>query len=84
MDLKSFSKKDISKKIAFVPQPSTFPEDVTLWEFAQLGRHPYNSLFFSHKKDDEIKIGYALDSVGLSNLENKDIDELSGGQNKEH
>ena len=80
LDLKSFSKKDISKKIAFVPQLSTFPEDVTLWEFVQLGRHPYNSLFFSNKKDDEIKIRYALDSVGLSNLENKDIDELSGGQ----
>lgn len=80
LDLKSFSKKDISKKIAFVPQLSTFPEDVTLWEFVQLGRHPYNSLFFSNKKDDEVKIRYALDSVGLSNLENKDIDELSGGQ----
>ncbi len=80
LNLKSFSKKDISKKIAFVPQLSTFPEDVTLWEFVQLGRHPYNSLFFSNKKDDEEKIRSALDRVGLSNLENKYIDELSGGQ----
>ncbi|MGL5246471.1 MAG: ABC transporter ATP-binding protein [Mycoplasmoidaceae bacterium] len=80
VNLKSLSRKYISKKIAFVPQLSTFPEDVTVWEFVQLGRHPYNSLFFSNKKEDDIKIKYALESVGLSHLKNEYIDKLSGGQ----
>ncbi|MGL4617032.1 MAG: ABC transporter ATP-binding protein [Mycoplasmoidaceae bacterium] len=80
VNLKTLSRKHISKKIAFVPQLSTFPEDVTLWEFVQLGRHPYNSLFFSSKKEDDIKIKYALESVGLHHLKDNYIDKLSGGQ----
>ncbi|MGL5591175.1 MAG: ABC transporter ATP-binding protein [Mycoplasmoidaceae bacterium] len=80
VNLKTLSRKHISRKIAFVPQLSTFPEDVTLWEFVQLGRHPYNSLFFSSKKEDDIKIKHALESVGLYHLKNEYIDQLSGGQ----
>lgn len=80
IDLKLLSKKDIAKKIAFVPQLSTFPEDVTLWEFVELGRHPYNSLFFSNKKEDSIKIKSALESVNLYHLKDEYIEKLSGGQ----
>ncbi|MGL4647575.1 MAG: ABC transporter ATP-binding protein [Mycoplasmoidaceae bacterium] len=79
-NLKEYSKKELAKKISFVPQISTFADDITVWEFVLFGRHPYTSVFFSDKKEDEIKVTDALEKVGLLEFKDHNVAELSGGQ----
>ncbi len=79
-NIKEFSNKELAKKISFVPQMSSFPDDVTLWEFVSFGRHPYGNVFSSNKDEDKKIIKESIEKVDLTNFENNYISELSGGQ----
>ncbi len=75
-----YSRKELSKKIAFVPQtiPDDFPFTVT--ELVLMGRSPYLSMLgVEGEKDYEIA-GQAIAFTGVAHLAHRKITELSGGE----
>jgi iron complex transport system ATP-binding protein len=79
-DYGSLSHKDIAKLIAFVPQNthSIFPFSV--YEIVMMGRTPHlNYLGYESREDHDI-VQEALGRVGITDLMNKGINEVSGGE----
>ena len=78
--LSSYRRGDISRRIAMVPQESTFRFPFSVSEVVLMGRFPHLGLFpFERKEDLEI----ARQSMGLTgtlDLATRSIYELSGGE----
>lgn len=75
-----YKSKDFSKKIAYVPQITEFPDDITVYDFVSMGRYPHNSFFYSNEKKNKEIINLALEQVNLKNMSFNYLNELSGGQ----
>lgn len=80
-ELKSYERKDLAKKVAYMAQGSSIYFPYTVYEAVSLGRYPHLSGIFGRlsKKDEEI-ILESIESVGLMEVKDKLISELSGGQ----
>ncbi len=73
-------RREIAKKIAFVPE-SIFPEiSISVFEFILQGRYSYSNFWSKPSLDDE-KISYAaIKSIGIESISEKSITEISSGQ----
>lgn len=79
-NVNSYEKKDLAKKIAYVPQSSTLPFSYTVLEVVLMARISYQSIFSTYSnKDKEIAIE-ALKHLEIENLKEKVFSDLSGGQ----
>lgn len=76
----SYSRKEIAKRISFVPQRYYSVYPFSVYEIVAMGRTPYLNLLGFEKEDDVIKINNALELVGISHLKNKSINSISGGE----
>ncbi len=79
-DLLGIERKELAKKIAYVPQKnfSIFPFSV--YEIVMMGRTPYlNLMGFENAVDKQI-VAEALNLMQVNNLRHKGINELSGGE----
>lgn len=74
------SSKDFAKKVAFVPQMTSFPSDVTLYEFVAIGRYPHNNIYKKKYVNDDKFIMNAIKNVNLEEFKDKFVEDLSGGQ----
>lgn len=72
--------KEVAKKMAMLPQNTSAPEDLTIYELVKQGRYPYHSLLSSWKKQDEEIVQEALISMGLLEVKDEKLGKLSGGQ----
>lgn len=78
--LEEYKRREIARKIAYVPQKnfSIFPFSV--YEIVMMGRTPYlNTMGFESEADKEI-VKEALSTMQIENLMNKGINEISGGE----
>lgn len=80
-EISKFGRKDLAKNIALMSQVSSIHFPYTVYETVSLGRYSHLSGIFSKisKFDQEIIIK-SIESVGLLDLKDKLINELSGGQ----
>jgi iron complex transport system ATP-binding protein len=79
-ELKYLPKREISKRIAYVPQNPTFGFPFTVSEIIKMGRAPYLGRFeFENDKDNEIAF-QAMETVGLTHLQDRLVTEISGGE----
>ena len=80
-DTKSLKRKDLAIKIALMTQSSNILFPYSIYDTVALGRYAHLNGIFSklNKKDEEI-INNSLDKVGLLDIKDKLINELSGGQ----
>ncbi len=77
----NYSRKELSKKISYLPQTLNNNLNITVKDLISLGRSPYKKFWdFNLNKEDKNKIEEAIEIVELKNLKNKFITELSGGQ----
>ncbi len=79
-DYSEYELKELAKKIGFVSQSnySVFPFSV--YEIVMMGRTPYLGLLgFETEKDRKI-VDNVLETVGIADLKNKGINEVSGGE----
>ena len=77
-----YKPKNLALEISYVPQITNFPENTSIYDFVKMGRFPHsNALGFSTnpKKEQEI-INDALAKVGILDIKNEDINNVSGGQ----
>jgi len=78
--LSSYSRMELSREIAMVPQETHFHFAFTVMEVVLMGRFPYLGKFqFEGKRDMEIA-REALRATGSLDLANRSIHELSGGE----
>ena len=77
----NYSRKELSKKISYLPQKLNNNLNITVKDLITLGRSPYKKFWdFNLNNEDTNKIEEAIEIVELKNLKDKFITELSGGQ----
>ncbi len=79
-EIASFKQKELAKKISVLSQSNQSVFPFTVFEIVMMGRSPYFNIWgFENKNDIEI-VNNALDLVDLTNLKDKGINEISGGE----
>lgn len=78
--LARFSRRELARRMALVPQ--TFPEQFpfTAAETVRMGRAPHQGVLGIPDKADEAAVDAALDACGVSALRDRTLDRLSGGE----
>ncbi len=72
--------KELAKELAMLPQSSSAPEDLTIYDLVKQGRYPYHNLLsFWSKKDEEI-VMESIRKMGLIEEKDRTLENLSGGQ----
>ena len=79
-DYKFISRKDLAKKIAFVPQTFSTIFPFSVYEIVMMGRTPYLNFIGYETERDKKAVEDALQLVGISHLKNHGINEVSGGE----
>ena len=70
--------RDMAKKLAFLKQSNFVNVKITVRELVAFGRFPHSQGRL--KKDDQEAIDQAISYMGLEDLQDKYIDQISGGQ----
>lgn len=79
-DIKGFSPKELSKKVAYISQNTTINLDYTVLEFILFGRTCHLA-FGSAPKEKDYKIAKEnAEKLGITHLLSKDINKISGGE----
>ena len=81
--LKNLSRKNLSRLIAYLPQKLNNNLNITVKDLISLGRSPYKNFWdFNFNERDLNVIDDALEIMDLNELQDKFINELSGGQSQ--
>jgi iron complex transport system ATP-binding protein len=80
-ELASFPRKELAKKLAFLGQAAQVYFPYTVRETVALGRYAYGEGFFkSPSREDDDIISKTMQILEIENIQNRMIDEISGGQ----
>jgi iron complex transport system ATP-binding protein len=80
-DTGSFARKELAKKIALLGQTAQICFPYTVRETVSLGRYAYAQGFLKNlSRDDEAIIDDTIKKLDIGDIEDRMIDELSGGQ----
>lgn len=78
-DIKSYSTKDLAKKMSFLMQETQLSTPITVKELVAMGRYPHQKGRYLSDNDQE-KINWALSEMNIIHLKDREVDNLSGGQ----
>jgi iron complex transport system ATP-binding protein len=78
--MSSLSRRQLARKLAFLPQQPTAPDEMTVEQLVRQGRFAHVGLWRSYGPGDEEAIRWALESTGLSDFAERSLKELSGGE----
>ena len=81
-NIRGESRKNLAKKIAYLPQFDEFSLPLPVREILLSGRYPYTSLFKDYTRQDQILVSQTADQFGLKSFLDRDINTLSGGERK--
>lgn len=79
LDLLTLDKRELAKKIAFLPQNRPVPE-ITVKNLVLHGRFPYLSYPRRYRQEDHRIAAAAMRKMDVTDLADRDIATLSGGQ----
>ncbi|AXF85604.1 putative siderophore transport system ATP-binding protein YusV [Ephemeroptericola cinctiostellae] len=74
------SNQQMARQVSLLPQSANAPEGMTVGMLVRYGRYPYQGLFRSWSKTDDLAVRLSMDKLGVLEFENRRLDELSGGQ----
>lgn len=77
--LSTYSRLEMAKHIAYVPQMFDIPYAYTIEEVVKMGRYPYTHDQRTKGKDHEI-VAYALQKTQLFDMKDRLVNALSGGE----
>ena len=81
MEVCDLSRKDLARKVGLMSQITQIYFSYTIYETVALGRYAHSKgLFNSLTKEDKKIVLNSIEKVGLSDIKDKTINELSGGQ----
>jgi len=81
-ELKYWTKKEIAKKIAYLPQENLGFADISVFYFLLLSRYPYLSFLKEFKRDDFHNVEKIIKEFNLSYIKNRPLYKLSGGEKR--
>ncbi len=79
-NLDSYSKQDLARQLALVPQEFDTGFGFTVEEIVLMGRHPHIYRFSSPAEKDWIFVDQAMEAIGIQDLRDRYTNSLSGGQ----
>ena len=79
-DIEDYSKKELAKCIALVPQEFYINFPFTVKEIVLMGRHPYIPRFGSASADDIEVVDYTMRLMEIKDFQDRYVTELSGGE----
>jgi iron complex transport system ATP-binding protein len=80
VNINNIDRKEIAKKISYVPQSTQSVFPFSVYEIVLMGRTPYlNMMGFENQQDIDI-VKEALALMEIENLSRKGINEISGGE----
>ena len=79
-DLAHFRRRELAKKIAFVPQDTHIEFDFTVEEIVAMGRNPHLGRFARETAPDKLAIAEAMQRTNIEHLAQRPVTELSGGE----
>lgn len=79
-ELERWSRRDLARQLAVVPQESMLPEGFSVYELVMMGRAPYIGLLGSEGPADLRAVTQALERVRAETLADRRIEQLSGGE----
>jgi iron complex transport system ATP-binding protein len=78
--INTFSRKDIARRIAFVPQEPMMDFSFTVGEIVAMGRHPHRGRFSRETTRDRDAVENAMQRCDVVPLRNRLVTTLSGGE----
>ncbi|WP_267639331.1 ATP-binding cassette domain-containing protein [Haloarchaeobius amylolyticus] len=79
-DVQALSAKAASRQVAVVPQDTTVSFSFPVRDLVAMGRTPHRSRFTTARPEDHRAIDDAIERVGIADLADRPVDELSGGE----
>jgi len=74
------STRDVSRRLALLPQSPVAPEGLLVGDLVRRGRHPHQRWYSQWSPTDEDVVGAALELTDTAGLRGRPLDQLSGGQ----
>ncbi len=79
-NIQEYTRRDIARKIAFVPQEAGVSFPFTVLEVVLMGRSPHSRSFgFENSRDYEVA-NTVMDLLGISSISSQPVNEISGGE----
>lgn len=78
--IQEYRGKELSKIIGLMPQSPIVPEGITVYDLISRGRFPYRKPLRGLSKEDFHAIDEAMQTMNITALSDRAVDELSGGQ----
>ena len=72
--------KKIARIMGLLPQSPIVPEGISVIDLVSRGRYPHRSFLEGWTSKDTESVAKALETMGITSVADKNIDELSGGQ----
>ena len=79
-DIRKYSRPELAKNIAFIPQELHSEFDYTVMDTVLMGRYPYLDILQTYSEEDKAAASNALQQMNLQSLEQRYLSELSGGE----
>jgi iron complex transport system ATP-binding protein len=78
--LTEWSRRAIARRVAYVPQETHAPFDITVLDLVLMGRYPHLGPFALEGPDDLVAARRALEATGTARFEGRPFSTLSGGE----
>ncbi len=79
-DTHAWTRRDLARAVGVVPQAEHMAFPLSVREFVAMGRYPHLGPLRREGKGDRAAIGQALDRCDVSEVGNRDVNSLSGGE----
>jgi len=79
-DLGTISRRDLAKRIAFVPQHMAAPFDFTVQQIVEQGRTPHLGWLGGFRPPDREAVEQAMEFTAVAHLRRRIFNQLSGGE----
>lgn len=78
--IESLDRRELARRIAFVPQLMEPVDGFSVEELVRLGRTPYLDRFSFERNDDYDAVKWAIEELKIGELKDRQTTELSGGE----
>lgn len=78
--IENLKKRELARRISFVPQLMEPVEGFTVEDLVLLGRTPYLDRFSFENEDDQEAVNWAIEELKIGDLKGRQTTELSGGE----